>query len=353
VSTVEYEIGPRSIPAGQTTPDAPALQSMLAKMVEAGCRSAVMEVSSHALVQKRTAGIDYDVAVFTNLTHDHLDYHRTMEEYFEAKALLFRGLGMADKDATAVINVDDPWGQRLLALSDVTATMLSYGVDADADVTATDVALTPEGSRFRVRTPWGEAALALRLLGRFNVSNALAALAACGSLGVPLDRIVPVLSEIALVRGRLEEVDTGKGFQVFVDYAHTDDALEHVLKTLREITRGRLIVVFGCGGNRDKTKRAAMGRAASRFADHSIITSDNPRNEEPAAIISDIRQGFNGSAECGVIEDRRQAIAWALHLAREGDVVLVAGKGHEAFQEFANKTVPFDDRQVVREMVDG
>jgi UDP-N-acetylmuramoyl-L-alanyl-D-glutamate--2,6-diaminopimelate ligase len=346
ISTVEYEIGTRVIPARRTTPEAPLLQSMLAQMVTSGCKSAVMEVSSHALDQKRVFGIDYDVAVFTNLTRDHLDYHKTMENYFEAKSLLFLELGKLEKRATAVINADDPWGQKLINMP-LHADILTYGLGSNAMICAEDIRLKPEGSAFNAITPWGRAAIHTRLLGRFNVYNALAAIAAGGAFGITLDTITRQLSEMVSVSGRLEEIPTDKGFQVFVDYAHTDDALENVLKTLREITPKRLLLVFGCGGHRDKTKRPLMGKVASVLADYSIITSDNPRNEEPSAIIAQVREGF-GSANFETCEDRAEAIRKALEMAEPGDVVLIAGKGHENFQEFANTTIAFDDRQVAK-----
>ena len=348
LTTVEYRIGDRTIPAGRTTPEATVLQSLLAQMVHVGCHSAVMEVSSHALDQKRTAGIDFDVAVFTNLSRDHLDYHQTMDNYFAAKALLFENLGRSRKPACAVIHIGDAWGQKLRGRVNPAARVLTYGLGPDAMVRADDLVLRGDGSTFRAVTPWGEAPVTLRLRGRYNVINALAALAACGALGVGLDRMAEALAGMIAVPGRLEEIPARRGFQVFVDYAHTADALEKVLTTLREITRGRLIVVFGCGGNRDAGKREPMGRVVASLADYAIITSDNPRREPPLAIMEQIRRGFGSAAACELIEDRAAAIRRALQLAVSGDVVLVAGKGHETFQELATTMVPFDDRAAVR-----
>lgn len=348
ISTVAYEIGPRSIPASRTTPEAPLLQSMLAQMTAMGCRSAVMEVSSHALDQKRVEGIDFDVGVFTNLTHDHLDYHENMDKYFEAKTQLFLSLG-GKPNATAVVNRDDPWGRRLESLPGLSCPVLTYGVEQSADVKAEAVNLESTGSTFTLHTPWGRSDISMELLGRFNISNALAAVAAAGVLGLDLQSSAAALASVSRVPGRLEEIRAGAGFQVFVDYAHTDDALEHVLTTLREITPQRLLVVFGCGGNRDAGKRPSMGAVAGRLADHSILTSDNPRGEDPADILAQIRAGLGPSDSYEVIEDRRTAIREALRTAGEGDVILIAGKGHENFQEFADKTVAFDDRQVVKE----
>ena len=348
VSTVEYEIGARTIPALRTTPEAPDLQSMLAQMRGAGCTSAVMEVSSHSLSQQRVHGIDFDVALFTNLTHDHLDYHGSMEEYFEAKARLFRNLGRGNKTGAAIVNMNDPRGSDMLAACPAGVPSVTFGTGHGVDICAEDPVVGPESTQFHARTPWGDVPVRLELLGRFNVDNALGALAVGGVLGVDIALIGEVLSSVNTVPGRLEHIATDRGFDVFVDYAHTDDALLHVLQTLREITSGQLIVVFGCGGDRDRSKRPAMGRVASREADVIVLTSDNPRSEEPAAIIEEIREGIEVPSHVTVIEDRAEAIHVALSGAEPGDVVLVAGKGHENFQEFANRTLPFDDRQVVR-----
>jgi UDP-N-acetylmuramoyl-L-alanyl-D-glutamate--2,6-diaminopimelate ligase len=350
IGTVEYRLGNRVIPASRTTPDSLTLQSYLAQMVQGGCRAAVMEVSSHALDQGRAWGIDFDAAVFTNLTQDHLDYHKTMDAYFEAKLKLFTGIGRGAKPAVAVINLDDPYGRRLAASPDIRAPIVSYGRSPEARVRAEDIRLSASGSAFRAVTPWGSAPVTLRLLGGYNVSNALAALAACGSLGLPLPAMLQCLAGLHAVPGRLEQVPCRRGFQVFVDYAHTDDALLNVLQTLREITGGRLIAVFGCGGNRDKTKRSKMGAVAGRLADYTVLTSDNPRTEDPLAIIEQIRAGL-GAAPHEVVPDRAEAIRRALALAEKGDTVLIAGKGHETFQEFANRVIPFDDREVARELL--
>lgn len=348
LGTVEYEIGARKIPASRTTPDAPALQSMLAEMVAIGCRSVVMEVSSHALDQKRTDGVDYDAAVFSNLTRDHLDYHGTVDKYFEAKVRLFRELGSRKKGAAAVVNADDPRAPQIQACVPAGCRTLTYGMHRPADLAVETLTLNHEGSRFRARTPWGVAEIRLPLIGRHNVSNALAAVATAGALGVGLDGMVRALANPTPPPGRLEPVPTGRGFQVFVDYAHTDDALQHVLESLREIARGRLIAVFGCGGDRDRTKRPAMGAVAARLADHTVLTSDNPRTEDPLAILAQIREGFGAGASVEVEPDRAQAIRRALAMAQPGDIVLVAGKGHETFQDFGNRTIPFEDRAVVR-----
>jgi len=349
ISTVTYEIGQRSLPASRTTPEAPMLQALLAQMVGAGCRSVVMEVSSHAVVQHRIAGVDFDVGIFTNLSREHLDYHVTMEAYFEAKAQFMFALGSGRKPAVAIVNADDAWGQRLLKRPELRARVLTFGLTPQADVAAEAVAPSAEGVAFIAHTPWGTAHLRLRLLGHFNVQNALAAMAAGGALGLELDQMIGVLKNMAPAPGRLEEFPSSRGFRVYVDYAHTPDALEQVLTTLRETTAGQLILVFGCGGNRDVSKREPMGRVACRLADYSILTSDNPRKESPADIIAQIQKGFAGADNYEIIEDRRLAIRRAIRRARQGDVVLVAGKGHETTQEFANTIIPFDDRKVVAE----
>ena len=353
LTTVQYDIGQRSIPAVRTTPEAPVLHDLLSQMQKVGCRSAVMEVSSHSIVQKRIAGIDFSVAVFTNLTRDHLDYHKTMEQYFEAKAGLFRDLGHGAKPAVAVINIDDKWGRKLAVDPEVTAKVLTYGIAAAADIKASDINVTPDGCSFHVDTPVGSLELHIKLLGRFNVSNVLAALGVGISLGLDLELVARTLSRAECVAGRLEVIRGDSGPQVFVDYAHTDDALMNVLQTLREITNGKLFVVFGCGGDRDCSKRPAMGKVAEELADYSVLTSDNPRTENPAKIIKEIADSFNTPAKYEIIEDRKQAIIRAISLAGDNDLVLIAGKGHENFQEFGNKTVAFDDRQVVKDVIIG
>ncbi len=351
IGTIRYEIGNRVIPASRTTPESPDIQFMMDQMIRAGCKSVVMEVSSHGLDQKRVWGIDFDVGVFTNLTQDHLDYHVSMQQYFTAKSLLFRGLGQMEKSAFAVINIDDPWGLELAAISGSAARFITFGLHPQAMVRADQVEVTPAGSEFDYISPWGSGHVRLQILGRFNVSNALAALAACGAAGTSPDLAEAVLSRMTAVPGRLEPVSNNRGLQIYVDYAHTPDALTNVLRTLRELAGRKLILVFGCGGNRDRTKRPIMGAAAAGMADHSIVTSDNPRNEEPSAIVNEIVKGFGTSTNFEIEVNREKAIARALSLAQEGDIVLVAGKGHENYQEYANTVVPFDDREVIRRLL--
>ncbi|MEA2068988.1 MAG: UDP-N-acetylmuramoyl-L-alanyl-D-glutamate--2,6-diaminopimelate ligase, partial [Verrucomicrobiota bacterium] len=350
LGTVAYEIGGRSIPASRTTPEAPDIHSMFQQMKEAGCDAAVLEVSSHAIALQRVHGIDFNTSVFTNLTQDHLDYHKDMDTYFNVKAELFRTLENTH-DRSAVINIDDPWGRKLVNERKLQANVVAYGFSERAMVCASDAKLDANGTCFEVRSPWGDARICLQLLGRFNIHNALAALAVGGLAGIELPRMAKSLENIRAVPGRLELVSNRKGKKVFVDYAHTDDALKNVLTTLREICKGKLIIVFGCGGNRDRGKREKMGRMAAGLADYSIVTSDNPRGEAPGAIAADIIGGFENQDRFEVVLDRREAIEKGLRLTGRRDILLVAGKGHETYQEIQGTIVPFDDRETVREIV--
>jgi len=349
LGTVQYEIGERIIPASRTTPESVDIQGMFSQMLGIGCCGVAMEVSSHALDQHRVAGVDFDVAVFTNLTQDHLDYHHTMENYFEAKTKLFGMLGSIRKAGRAVVNADNEYGRRLAARLGGDHAVVTYGVLSDAAIQALDVRVSADGTYFVVRTPQGSRPIHLPLIGRYNVSNALAAIGAGLALGLDLGLIEQALANMRLVRGRLEAVPVRDGFHVFVDYAHTEDALRNVLSTVHELTKGRLITVFGCGGDRDKGKRAPMGRAAAELVDFAILTSDNPRTEDPREILRQVEAGFPADTKNRylVIEDRREAIERALDMALPGDTVLIAGKGHECFQNFGGTEVPFNDREVV------
>jgi UDP-N-acetylmuramoyl-L-alanyl-D-glutamate--2,6-diaminopimelate ligase len=347
IGTVRYEIGERVIPAGRTTPEAPDLHYMFDQMIRTGCESAVMEVSSHALAQKRVWGIAYDVGIFTNLSHDHLDYHGDMQNYFNTKCQLFRSLGQLGKASTAVVNIDDAWGMELARTNGLNAKLITYGEHTSATVQATEVRIGPEGSDVRAVTPWGEVDLFIPIPGRHNVSNALAALAATAARGIPLEVIAASLRTMAPVPGRFQRFSGRNGVQVYVDYAHTGDALERALSTLRECTAGRVIVAFGCGGNRDTAKRPVMGAVASQLADHVILTNDNPRREDPQAILRAIEAGIRPGASYEIQPDRELAIAAAITRARPGDVVLIAGKGHESYQECGSAVTPFDDAHVV------
>jgi len=349
IGTVRYEIGERVIPASRTTPDAAEIQQMLAEMVRKGCRSAVMEVSSHALDQDRVFGLEFDAAVFTNLSQDHLDYHGDFENYFRAKKKLFDALPEGRKRGVAVVNTSCPWGLRLSGEIGRRGPMITFGRE-DADVRAERILSDRAGSAFHLISPWGHRDMRIRLSGGFNVGNALAAVAACGALGIDLDIMQKALENFESAPGRLERIESSRDFSVIVDYAHTPAALENVLATLRELTGGRLITVFGCGGNRDRAKRPLMGAAVTASADHALITSDNPRMEDPLSIIREIEAGC-AKGRYEVEPDRRKAIEKALAMAQPGDIVLIAGKGHETFQEVGKTMLPSDDRQVAREIL--
>ncbi len=351
LGTVRYEIGDRILPAARTTPEAPEINDLLQQTLNAGGKAAVMEVSSHALSQARVRGLEFDVAVFTNLTQDHLDYHRTLQSYFEAKALLFLQLTeQSRKKGVAVINLDQSHGEQLIARFGQEIKVITYGFGVGADFRASNLKtesglttfqLDAEGKSYLVRLP---------LIGRFNISNALAALAAASGLGIPLRNSVKALASAPQVPGRLQAVPIKRQYQIFVDYAHTDDALLNVLRTLRELSPNRLIVVFGCGGDRDRAKRPKMGAVASEYADYSIVTSDNPRKENPETIIAEITQAMHpGKYEA--VMDRAEAIYRAVSLAQPRDIILIAGKGHETNQEFADHIIPFDDVEVVTNAV--
>jgi len=353
LGTVRYEIGDRVIPAHRTTPESLEVQQMMAQMVAAGCKACVMEVSSHALDQKRVAGIEFDIAIYTNLTQDHLDYHGTMENYLVAKQKLFTKSANGSKKGTVVINIDDAHGPRFVDESDA-AVKLTYGIRGAANIRATKIQLAADASNFTLETPKKTFACKLPLIGRHNIYNALAAAGATYALDVEPAKIQAALNHMQPVPGRLESVSSGQSFAVFVDYAHTDDALQNVLTTLREVTTGRVLLLFGCGGSRDTGKRAKMGRVAAELADFTIITSDNPRKESPATIAAQIEEGFRSvkQADYLVELDRKRAITDIIAQARSGDTVLLAGKGHETYQEFEDTVVPFDDRVYAREALE-
>jgi UDP-N-acetylmuramoyl-L-alanyl-D-glutamate--2,6-diaminopimelate ligase len=353
LGTVQYEIGDRILPAIRTTPEALDIQELLAQIINAGGRAAAMEVSSHALAQERTRGIEWDVAVFTNLTQDHLDFHRTMENYFEAKAKLFQDLTSQSKKkgASAVINIDDRYGEKLIGRLAGKIPVVTYGLGMHADFRASNYRTEFAGTSYQLDAHGRSYLVRVPLIGRFNVANSMAALAAATVMGVSLRSAILSLARSPQVPGRLELVPAKRQFQIFVDYAHTDDALGNVLKTLRELKPRKLIVVFGCGGDRDRKKRPLMGRVADELADYAIITSDNPRKENPDAIISEVEKGFRSTHYEKIVE-RAEAIRRAVAMAQPRDLVLIAGKGHEKYQEFADHTIPFDDLQVARRALD-
>jgi UDP-N-acetylmuramoyl-L-alanyl-D-glutamate--2,6-diaminopimelate ligase len=348
LGTVKSVIGGSDREVARTTPEAIDLQASFAAMRDAGDSACAMEVSSHALALHRVDAIDFAAAVFTNLTQDHLDFHPTMEDYFAAKRLLFEA-----SPGVSVINADDPYGRRLLAdFPDA----VSFAIATSADYGARELRSGIAESSFIAQTPDGEIEIAMRLPGTFNVSNALAALATAHRLGVPVETIAAGLAGATPAPGRFQALDEGQPFAVLVDYAHTPDSLENVLRAARALTGGRLICVFGCGGDRDRGKRPQMGRISAELADLTLVTSDNPRSEDPDAIVAQILAGAQagGGHTVEAVVERREAIARAIALARSGDVVVIAGKGHEQGQEFADgRKIPFDDAAVAREQLRG
>ena len=353
IGTVEMRVGQERIKSERTTPEATDLHAILGVMAERGAATVTMEDSSHALVFGRTDGVAYDVALFNNLTPEHLDFHPDMEDYFQAKARLFQ----PGKSRRGVVNLDDGYGRRLAAEAKIPVTTFSATGDAEAHWRALDVQLGPTGSTFRVVGPDGAGADAsVPLPGPFNVANALAAITVLVTAGLPLERAVAGVAAVAGVPGRLERVDAGQPFVAVVDYAHKPDALEAVLGSLREVTKGRLHVVVGCGGDRDPHKRGPMGAIAARLADTALLTSDNPRSEDPLTILASMLTGAAAvpEAERGdvlVVPDRAEAIELAVARAQAGDTVLVAGKGHELGQYVRDEIRPFDDREVLRESI--
>ena len=353
MGTINYDLGARTVPSFRTTPEALDVFGMLGQMRDAGCRNAVMEVSSHGIDQQRVRGLQFGAAVFTNLTRDHLDYHKTFEAYFEVKTRLFTGkTGSMPK--VSVVNLDDAYGEQLaakLAAEFPDTKLVTFGENPRAQVRAENVSLNFKNTTFRLVWPGGSMDVDSPLIGRYNVSNLLAAIATAWGLGRDPVVFLPRLKAFKGVPGRMERIDEGQAFNVLVDYAHTDDALRNALGMLRAITPGRLLVVFGCGGNRDRTKRPLMTKAVQEFADFAFATADNPRTEALAQIFDDMRGGVTAPEKITWIDDRRRAISLALDMAKPGDCLLIAGKGHESYQEFADTVFPFDDRQVVRELI--
>lgn len=350
LGTIGYTIGGVTLDAAHTTPFPEDLAAMFHRAKDAGQTHVVMEVSSHALEQERVAGIEFDVGAFTNLTQDHLDYHESMEAYLLEKLKLFEAI--QGEDAFTVANNEDAYAGRFAEVSRVPC----YRYGLGGDVRALDVRVEARSTSYRVVTPWGAEEITMKLLGLHNVSNALAAITVCGALGLPMACIARGVEALASVPGRFEHIDAGQDFQVIVDYAHTEDGLQNVLQAARQICRGRVIVVFGCGGDRDKGKRAKMASVAAELADYSIVTSDNPRSESPEGIVLDIvvglqRAGKKRGEEYRVFLERAEAIQHALEFARPGDLVMIAGKGHEDYQIINSERIHFDDREVARNLL--
>ncbi|MCY8974324.1 UDP-N-acetylmuramoyl-L-alanyl-D-glutamate--2,6-diaminopimelate ligase [Bacillus atrophaeus] len=346
IGTMYIKIDEETFPVKNTTPESVTLQKTFKKMNDKHVDTAIMEVSSHALSMGRVHGCDYDIAVFTNLTQDHLDYHKTMDEYRQAKSLLFSQLGGAfnhEKPKRAILNADD---EASAYYEKVTAAHIStYGIKNDADVMAKHIKTTAQGTSFELVTNKGTKPITISLVGQFNVYNVLAAVATCIAAGIPFETVAEAVEELHGVRGRFELVNKNQEFPVIVDYAHTPDSLENVLKTCKDMTEGKVFVVVGCGGDRDKTKRPKMAKIAVQLADEPIFTSDNPRSEDPLAILRDMEAGVENEYYHS-IANREQAIFFAIANARKGDVVLIAGKGHETYQQIGAETFDFDDAEV-------
>ncbi|HBG60863.1 MAG: UDP-N-acetylmuramoyl-L-alanyl-D-glutamate--2,6-diaminopimelate ligase [Omnitrophica WOR_2 bacterium RIFOXYB2_FULL_38_16] len=345
IGTINYRFAGKEMPAVNTTPGILDNQKLLSEMVEEKLDYCIMEVSSHALSQGRVDLINFHAAVFTNLTNEHLDYHITKENYFEAKAKLFQGL-LSDK--TSAVNIDDEFGEKLVLMTQ--SRVLTYGIEHNADLRAIDIKLGQDKTRFKIKYELMDIPIRTSLIGMHNVQNILAAAAICLSEGVSSAAVKQGIENLKVVPGRLEKIDYGQGFDVFIDYAHTQDALERVLDSLKIINGSRLIVVFGCGGDRDRQKRSEMGEVASRCADFSIITTDNPRGEDPKAIVHQILNGFKGDNYIVEI-DRKEAIKKALKMAEPGDIVLLAGKGHELYQIVKNQKIEFDEHKIISELL--
>ncbi len=352
IGTVHVLINKVSYGVHNTTPDAGDLQPILYKMVQAGVTHCVMEVSSHALDQRRVAGIEFDTAVFTNLTQDHLDYHKTFENYLGAKVKLFEKVSEKGSKSPkgAVINIDDPYGDRILEKS--TCPTLTYSTLGKGTINGDEVLMTSKKTSFTLSYDGHSYEVHTALTGLFNVYNTLGAIGASLIEGIPIEKITEALRSFTSVPGRFELIDEGQSFAVVVDYAHTPDGLENILTTAKSIAESKIIVVFGCGGDRDATKRPLMGNIAAKYGDYIIVTSDNPRTEDPLTIISDVekgvKEGMRASSSYKVIPDRQEAIFEAINMAADGDIVVIAGKGHENYQILHDRTIHFDDREVAR-----
>lgn len=350
IGTVRYELGDRALPSFKTTPESADLYGMLRSMQAAGCAEAVMEVSSHGISQERVNGLNLAVAAFLNLSQDHLDYHDSMEEYFRVKCKIFNGSN-GSLPMVGIVNADCPWGRRLLEEIPPQVRTVTFGMALDADFRAREVQLSQNGTEFLLECPEGEFAVNSPLLGRYNVSNALAAFSIASAMGQSVKESVEIIRAFHGVDGRMQEVNEGQPYKVLVDYAHTPDALGNALQMLREFTPGRLQVVFGCGGDRDRGKRSQMTEIACGLADLAWATADNPRTERQDRIFRDMRKGVSDPSKIEFVRDRRRAISKALDHANSGDCVLIAGKGHETFQEINRSAFPFDDRLVARELL--
>lgn len=352
IGTMYIRIGEQSIDAKNTTPESLVLQKTFADMVAQNVTTAVMEVSSHALDMGRVRGCDYDIAVFTNLTQDHLDYHKTMEEYARAKGLLFAQLGNSinyEQPKFAVLNNDDPVSEMYKKLT-AGAHILTYGIDSGSDVRATNISMSAQGTSFTLTTPVGEANISMKLVGKFSVYNVLAAVSAAIAANIPLHIIVNTIEKIEGVAGRFEVINENQDYSVIVDYSHTPDSLENALTTVKQFAKGKIFTIVGCGGDRDKTKRPIMAKIAVQYSDEAIFTSDNPRTEDPVQILKDMEAGVQGESY-KVFVDRKEAIYYAVGQAKTDDIILIAGKGHETYQIIGKQVLDFDDREVARNAI--
>ncbi|MCH3964192.1 MAG: UDP-N-acetylmuramoyl-L-alanyl-D-glutamate--2,6-diaminopimelate ligase [Clostridium sp.] len=345
VGTIANYIGSKKLHSDRTTPESLELQKLFGEMVDCGVDYCVMEVSSHSLYLNRVYGVEFSQAVFTNLTRDHLDFHKTFENYYRAKLILF------ENTLNSIINIDDKYGKRVY--EDAGGSKVTYGTDTCADIRAYNLDIHSRGAGFDVTYKGKKEHINLNIPGKYNVMNALGSIGACISEGIDMDTVRSGLEKMLAVPGRCEIVTHGYnlGYEVIVDYAHTPDGLENILKTAREFTGGRLIAVYGCGGDRDNTKRPIMGEIGTKLSDFAIITSDNPRSEDPMHIIDEVVDGIKGDNYI-VIENRREAIKTAIDMAEKGDVIVIAGKGHEDYQILKDRTIHFDEREIVREIID-
>ncbi len=344
IGTIQNMVGDRVMETGYTTPEPLQLQQLFRLFADEKVDYAVMEVSSHSLAQERVAGLEFEVSIFTNLTQDHLDYHVTMDNYMLAKAKLF------SVSKTGIFNLDDKYTEKMMET--VPCRKVTYSVnDAKSDYYADSTFFEPTGVKYRMASPDGDFQVGIKVPGKFTVYNSLGVIAACRELGIPTEKIVSAISEITGVKGRVEVVPTKGDYTVLIDYAHTPDAIENVLSTVREVSKGRVVVLFGCGGDRDRTKRPKMGRAAFSLADFCIVTSDNPRSEDPNEIIKDIMEGVKDmNTPYTVIPNRKEAIEYAIKNAKKDDIIVLAGKGHETYQILADKTIHFDEREVIADI---
>lgn len=347
IGTINYKIGNKTFVSKLTTPQSSDLQYFLHLMVKEKLKAAIMEVSSHALKLNRVDGCQFDIAIFTNLSREHLDFHKDMQDYFNSKLKLFLNL---EKEKIAIINNDDPWGRKIM--QKINVRKITYGIHSGSEISAEEIKLSLDGISFIAKTPNGKIKIDYHSPALFNVYNILAAIGCALTQNIPPDVIKEGIESARPIKGRLEKIDLGQNFEVFIDYAHTPAALENILTSLKNVKKNKIITVFGCGGDRDKSKRPIMGRIASEMSDFVVLTSDNPRSEDPEKILKEIHSGVT-TENCKIIVDRREAIKYALGIAEKDDIVLIAGKGHEEYQIIGDKKLPFSDSKVVKEVLSG